>query len=186
MDARRAGDAGCGRISRKCRRIRRAEQLPDPHIGKEGFLDLFGRPSRESSCECERRSDFSLPQALNLVNGRDDLRRGGRSERARREGGAGRASRTGDLVEELYLAALSRSPTAAEIGPGRRSIWRRAAGARRARRICCGRCSTARDFSTTTDGGRRHARTFQDINATPAKDPRGASCCAPVRSDCWD
>ena len=47
-----------------------AEQLVDPHIGKEGFLDVFGRPPRESSCECERRSDFSLPQALNLVNGR--------------------------------------------------------------------------------------------------------------------
>src|SRR5438045_7705017 len=48
----------------------RAEQLTDPHIGKDGFLDLFGRPSRESSCECERRSDLSLPQALNLVNGK--------------------------------------------------------------------------------------------------------------------
>ena len=48
----------------------RAEQVTDPHIGKDGFLDLFGRPSRESSCECERRSDLSLPQALNLVNGK--------------------------------------------------------------------------------------------------------------------
>ena len=47
-----------------------ASQLVDPHIGREGFLDVFGRPPRESSCECERRSDFSLPQALNLVNGR--------------------------------------------------------------------------------------------------------------------
>src|SRR5262249_35356945 len=39
-----------------------AQQLPDPHVGKDGFLDLFGRPQRESSCECERRSDLSLPQ----------------------------------------------------------------------------------------------------------------------------
>ena len=46
-----------------------ASQLVDPHIGAEGFLDVFGRPSRESACECERRTDFSLPQALNLVNG---------------------------------------------------------------------------------------------------------------------
>ena len=45
-------------------------QFVDPHVGKEGFLDLFGRPARESSCECERRSDLSLPQALNLVNGK--------------------------------------------------------------------------------------------------------------------
>ena len=48
----------------------KAEQLTDPHIGKDGFLDLFGRPPRESTCECERRSDLSLPQALNLVNGK--------------------------------------------------------------------------------------------------------------------
>ena len=47
-----------------------ASQVPDPHVGKDGFLDLFGRPSRESACECERRSDLSLPQALNLINGK--------------------------------------------------------------------------------------------------------------------
>ena len=46
-----------------------AEQFPDPNIGKGGFLDLFGRPERQTSCECERRSDVSLVQALNLVNG---------------------------------------------------------------------------------------------------------------------
>src|SRR6266851_3110056 len=48
----------------------KAEEFPDPHVGRDGFLDVFGRPARESSCECERRSDISLAQALNLVNGR--------------------------------------------------------------------------------------------------------------------
>src|SRR5205814_10811 len=47
-----------------------ASELVDPHVARDGFLDVFGRPPRESSCECERRSDFSLPQALNLVNGK--------------------------------------------------------------------------------------------------------------------
>ena len=47
-----------------------ASQIPDPHVGKDGFLDLFGRPTRESACECERRADLSLPQALNLINGK--------------------------------------------------------------------------------------------------------------------
>jgi hypothetical protein len=87
-----------------------AAQLVDPHIGREGFLDVFGRPARESSCECERRSDFSLPQALNLVNGRTisdavadpkgrvaNLVLSGKSDEA--------------IVDELYLAALSRLPT---------------------------------------------------------------------------
>src|SRR5205809_5676542 len=87
-----------------------ASQLVDPHIGREGFLDVFGRPPRESSCECERRADFSLPQALNLVNGRTvsdavadpngrvaKLILAGKSDEA--------------MVDELYLAALSRLPS---------------------------------------------------------------------------
>jgi hypothetical protein len=108
----------------------RAEQLTDPHIGKDGFLDLFGRPQRESSCECERRSDLSLPQALNLVNGRtisDAVADGnGRIAKAVL---AGRPDR--DLVEELYLASLSRPPDAAELERGLKYMQ---AGAGRAAR----------------------------------------------------
>ncbi|MSV32971.1 MAG: DUF1549 domain-containing protein, partial [Bryobacterales bacterium] len=90
-----------------------ATQLPDPHVGKDGFLDLFGRPSRESACECERRVDLSLPQALNLVNGRTisdavadpkgrvaKLILGGKNDAA--------------IVEEMYLAAFSRLPNKVE------------------------------------------------------------------------
>jgi hypothetical protein len=90
-----------------------ASQLVDPHIGREGFLDVFGRPPRESSCECERRSDFSLPQALNLVNGRTisdavaDPK--GRVARLVLSGKSDEA-----MVEELYLAGLSRLPTQEE------------------------------------------------------------------------
>lgn len=108
----------------------KAEEFPDPHVGRDGFLDVFGRPARESSCECERRSDISLPQALNLVNGRtvsdaiaDPKGRvakmilGGISDRA--------------IVDELYLAALSRNPTPKEydlavsfLRPGQsRAVW---------------------------------------------------------------
>jgi hypothetical protein len=91
----------------------KAVQYVDPHIGKEGFLDLFGRPARESACECERRSDLSLPQALNLVNGKTisdavaDFE--GRVTKAIL---AGRSDR--ELVDELYLASLSRLPSAEE------------------------------------------------------------------------
>ena len=94
-----------------------ASQLVDPHIGKEGFLDVFGRPLRESACECERRSDFSLPQALNLVNGATisdavadpkgrvaTLVLSGKNDAA--------------VVDELYLASLGRSPTAEERDRG--------------------------------------------------------------------
>ncbi|MGE0608449.1 MAG: DUF1549 and DUF1553 domain-containing protein [Pirellulales bacterium] len=48
----------------------RASQLPDSSTQlPDGFLDLFGRPPRESACECERAGGVILGQALNLVNG---------------------------------------------------------------------------------------------------------------------
>jgi len=90
-----------------------ASQLPDPHVGAEGFLDLFGRPSRESVCECERRTDFSLPQALNLINGKtisdavaDPKGRVARNVLAGMNDAA--------MVEDLYLATLTRLPSKAE------------------------------------------------------------------------
>ncbi len=90
-----------------------ASQLPDPHVGADGFLDLFGRPTRESSCECERRADFSLPQALNLINGTtisdavaDSKGRIAKSVLAGMTDAA--------MVEDLYLATLTRLPTKTE------------------------------------------------------------------------
>ena len=48
----------------------RAAQQRDTKIATpDGFLDLFGRPPRESSCECERVGGVMLGQALSLVNG---------------------------------------------------------------------------------------------------------------------
>jgi hypothetical protein len=106
-----------------------AEQLVDPHIGQEGFLDVFGRPPRESSCECERRTDFSLPQALNLVNGKtiSDAVADPKGRVAKLVlSGKGDAA----IVEELYLASLSRVPTAAESDLGAKYV---AGGAKAAR-----------------------------------------------------
>lgn len=92
----------------------KAQDLPDPHVGKDGFLDLFGRPQRESACECERRTELSLPQALNLVNGGDIANAvndpKGRIAKAITAGVSDR-----DLVEEMYLAALSRLPNGKEF-----------------------------------------------------------------------
>ena len=91
----------------------RAVQLPDPHVGKGGFLDLFGRPQREQPCECERRSEMSLPQAMNLVNGPTLANAvadpDGRVAKMILDGVG-----DGNLVEELYLSTLSRFPTSEE------------------------------------------------------------------------
>jgi hypothetical protein len=89
-------------------------QSPDPHAGMDGFLELFGRPQRETACECERKTDISLPQAMNLVNGptlADAIADpDGRLARLIVNG----ASDT-EIIEELYLATLGRLPSSNEM-----------------------------------------------------------------------
>ncbi|HEY3131162.1 MAG TPA: DUF1549 and DUF1553 domain-containing protein [Acidobacteriota bacterium] len=96
----------------------RAEQLPDPHVGMGGFLDLFGRPARESSCECERRGDISLGQALHLVNG-GTLADAIADPNGRVAGLVLSGADDRKIVQDLYLAAFGRRPDAGEM---RRSL----------------------------------------------------------------
>jgi hypothetical protein len=92
----------------------RAVQLPDTTVAAGGFLDLFGRPPRESPCECERSSTVSLGQTLNLVNGEtingaiDD--KTGRIVQLMKTHPTDRK-----IVEEVFLATLCRLPTESEI-----------------------------------------------------------------------
>jgi hypothetical protein len=47
-----------------------ATDLVDSSVeASDGFLGLFGRPARESACECARSNNMSLGHALSLVNG---------------------------------------------------------------------------------------------------------------------
>ncbi len=91
----------------------RANQLPDSQVGGT-FLDLFGRPPRESPCECERSSEVSLSQALNLVNGptisEAIIDPNGRIHTLLKKNPTDEA-----IVEEMYLAALSRLPKPDEM-----------------------------------------------------------------------
>jgi Protein of unknown function (DUF1549)/Protein of unknown function (DUF1553) len=96
----------------------------------ERFLAVFGKPVRSLSCECERSEDTTLGQAFQMITGRllNDML-------AKEDNTLGRLLRSGkadaDLIEELYLAALSRHPTAGErqgaLGLIARSKDRRAA-----------------------------------------------------------
>ena len=92
----------------------RAVSIPGPDVKlPDGFLDLFGRPPRESACECERTSGMSLGQALNLVNGPtfanaiNDPQNGIVSLLALEQ-------KAGKIVDELYLSFLCRLPTSQE------------------------------------------------------------------------
>ena len=94
----------------------RASQIPDPKV-KIGFLDMFGRPPRESPCECERSSDVSLSQTLNMINGptvSDAI--------IHPEGRVAKlvAAKADDktIVSDVYLAVICRPPTEAELKQG--------------------------------------------------------------------
>lgn len=93
---------------------RRAIQLPDEAFTTY-FLEVFGKPMRTSSCECERVNDANLAQVLHLINS-DEIqqmisRAGGRADRLAQD-----KNKTDDqVVEELFLWCLGRKPSAVEL-----------------------------------------------------------------------
>ncbi len=79
----------------------------------EKFLKQFGKPERLLNCDCERNDDPTLGQALQMMTGA--LVNKAVSAKDNRVGKLLAAGRTNaEIVEELYLAAFSRRPTAAE------------------------------------------------------------------------
>ncbi len=103
--------------------------------GRSGsrFLELFGRPLRQSACSCERRNEPTLNQVLHLINGETIEKKvgksGGRLDRhllAKRDDAF--------ILKDLYLSAYSRLPLESEkkliMGSlakagekGRRTAW---------------------------------------------------------------
>jgi hypothetical protein len=111
----------------------RATQLPDTTV-QSYFLELFGRPARQITCECERSDDPNLGQILHLMNNSH------LSEKIADNGG--RVAKLAkalpptsilgirlpklkatkptsvdpytNLVDQLYLAAFARKPSAQE------------------------------------------------------------------------
>ncbi len=90
----------------------RSIALPDGSISSP-FLELFGRPPRDTGLESERNNSFSPMQRLHLLNSthvRQKLENGSRIQeymtKARDEAGA---------IRFIYLSVLSRRPTQAEI-----------------------------------------------------------------------
>src|SRR5262249_40858450 len=74
------------------------------------FMKAFGQPARELACECARESEFSLGQALELMNGP--------TVAAKLSAPDNQLSRLlsqsmsdQELLNELYLLALSRPPS---------------------------------------------------------------------------
>jgi hypothetical protein len=119
----------------------RVMQLPTVVAGARGgaganagvvqFLDTFGKPRREAVCECERSYDGNIGQALALING-DEVNDKIAAPQGRVQRLVSATMAEPQLVEELYLSALSRRPTPDELNDATsllRSAKTRAEGA---------------------------------------------------------
>ena len=87
----------------------RAIQLPDTKV-RSFLLDVFGRPARAITCECERTMQPNIAQALHLLNG-DFLNKKIADPKGRIETLLTVKKPLKELVEELYLVTVSRPPT---------------------------------------------------------------------------
>jgi hypothetical protein len=90
----------------------RAIDLPDESVGST-FLDAFGRPKRDTSCECERVSDASLSQSLMLLNSADLQSKlsaaGSRAELLAKD-----PRPEVQKIDELFWSAFARAPSKVE------------------------------------------------------------------------
>jgi hypothetical protein len=90
----------------------RAIDLPDEGIASS-FLDTFGRPKRDTPCECERVSEASLGQSLMLLNSNDV--QGKLAASSSCAGTLANDSRPdADKIGELFWTAFARAPSPSE------------------------------------------------------------------------
>ena len=85
--------------------------MPDEDYSNQ-FLTLFGRPKRESACECERVSEPSLSQSLFVMNNSFILSKamGGYASTLAKD-----KKTEESKIRELFLKSLSREPTEREM-----------------------------------------------------------------------
>jgi len=93
----------------------RASALPDVGVKlPDSFLANFGRPVRESSCECERSSDMQLGPIMALLSGPTV----GNAISDPKNAIAKKVNETKDdkiLIEDIFYRILNRPPTEPEV-----------------------------------------------------------------------
>ena len=93
----------------------RAAALPDNGVElPSGFLGTFGRPARESACECERTSGLQLGPVLALISGPIVSDAVGDPDNAVTKL-VQQEKDDGKVINELFLRVLNRSATQKEI-----------------------------------------------------------------------
>jgi hypothetical protein len=91
----------------------RAVQVSEPQVSSY-FLSLFGRSERVTACACERSGEVTLPQLLNLQNGEETARKL-QDPRGRLKKLVSWKPNREQLIEELFLASVSRRPKPSEL-----------------------------------------------------------------------
>jgi len=85
-----------------------ATQIVDANGGNR-FLDLFGRPDRDSVCTCDRRAEPTLNQVLHLING-ETIEAKLKSTKNRLARLLAAKTNPEQILEELFLATYARPP----------------------------------------------------------------------------
>jgi hypothetical protein len=91
----------------------RSINLADGSITSQ-FLEMFGRPARDTGLESERNNKPTNAQRLHLLNSTHIQNKIGRSWRLRRLIGTAKGN-SRKLIKMIYLNILSRYPTQAEL-----------------------------------------------------------------------
>jgi len=101
----------------------RAAQLPGAHSerkrgrkanGADQFLELFGKPQRLLTCECERSAETTMGQAFQMISGPSvNQLLTEKDNRLAKLLASGKPSR--EVITDLYWTALTRAPSAAEM-----------------------------------------------------------------------
>jgi len=86
-----------------------------------GFFQLFGKPPRESACECERSTGMMLGPVLNLVNG-PVIGDAVRDPENRITKLLASSQDTAKVVDDLYRAVLCRLPNDKERAAAIRAV----------------------------------------------------------------
>jgi hypothetical protein len=98
----------------------RAIQLPDTKV-RSYLMDVFGRPARQITCECERTTKPNIASVLHLMNG-DFINKKIDATSGRLDALLKAKTLEPALIEELYLVTLSRPPRAEEVEKAKKWI----------------------------------------------------------------
>ncbi|MCE9530646.1 MAG: DUF1553 domain-containing protein, partial [Planctomycetes bacterium] len=98
----------------------KAIQLPDSAV-RSYLLDVFGRPARKITCECERTTQPNIAQALHLLNG-EFLNKKINDPTGRVEKLAVAKGDVSKAIEEIYLVTLCRMPKTEEVSKAKNWI----------------------------------------------------------------